>query len=247
MGSETTQGMRGTCSHVEAPQNNTSPTTSRSQQRCSGGVLKLLLFGEQERYPLVVPTQWKGDDNPSSPTCRCSPSRRAPASPSQDGSWLMDVPPRASGCASHRWQGHSGRWPHGAARVVHRTRRRLPLTPLLWPRSLLLRRGPAVRGGRANRAREAVNNQPRSIPATSRAGSPAPPRPPRSPRPPRESGCASHHCGCITRNFRRAQPRSETRAPNKEGGREVGWGLSVFPHSCFPEGFGCWGCESPGH
>lgn len=30
-------------------------------------------------------------------------------------------------------------------------------------------------------AREAVNNQPRSIPATSRADSPAPPRPPRSP------------------------------------------------------------------
>lgn len=51
MGSETTQGKRGTCSHVEAPQNNTSPTTSHSQQRGSGGVLKLLLFGEQKRFP----------------------------------------------------------------------------------------------------------------------------------------------------------------------------------------------------
>lgn len=51
MGSETTQGKRGTCSHVGAPQNNTSPTTSHSQQRSSRGVLKLLLFGEQKRFP----------------------------------------------------------------------------------------------------------------------------------------------------------------------------------------------------
>lgn len=49
MGCETTQGTRGSCSHVEAPQNNTSPTTSHSQHCGSGSVLKFLLFGEQER------------------------------------------------------------------------------------------------------------------------------------------------------------------------------------------------------
>lgn len=96
-------------------------------------------------------------------------------------------------------------------------------------------------------AREAVNNQPRSIPATSRAGSPAPPRPPCSPRPPWELGCTSHHCGCIPRRLPASVLGAETRAPNKESGRGLEWGLSIFPHSCVPEEFGCWGCEFPGH
>lgn len=147
MGSETTQGPAAMWKLPKKPQVQPQATLSTAAQ----GVFLNCRFLGSKSDPLIAPTQWKEDDNPGSPTCRCSPSRRAPASPSQDGSWLMGVPPRASGCASHRWRGHAGKWPLGAARVVHRTRRRLPLTPLLWPRSLLLRRGPAVRGGRANR------------------------------------------------------------------------------------------------
>lgn len=160
MGSGTTQGP---AAMWKLPQKNTtSPTISHSSTVAQGVFLHCRFLGSKSD-PLIVPPQWKEDDNPGCPTCRCSPSRRAPASPAQGGSWLVGVPPlmgvppltgvppRASGCASHRWQGHTGKWPLGAARVVHRTRRRLPLTPLLWPRSLLLRRGPAVRGGRANR------------------------------------------------------------------------------------------------
>lgn len=61
------------------------------------------------------------------------------------------------------------------------TARWLP-TPLLWPRSLLLQRGPAAFGAAEPiGAREAVNNQPRSILTTSRGGSPAVTGPPRSP------------------------------------------------------------------
>lgn len=83
-------------------------------------------------------------------------------------------------------------------------------------------------------AREAVNNQPRSIPATSRAGSPAPPRPPRSPRPPRDSGCASHHCSCSARRHPSCPASvlgAETPAPNKEGGRGLK-SVRVPPQLC---------------
>lgn len=58
-------------------------------------------------------------------------------------------------------------------------------------------------------AREAVNNQPRSIPATSRAGSPAPPRPPRSsPGRPGDRGAHPTAAAASLGDFRRAQPRS---------------------------------------
>lgn len=55
---------------------------------------------------------------------------------------------------------------------AHRTHRPPPARPLLWPPSLLLRRGPTpLSAAEPIGARKAVNNQPRSIPATARVGS----------------------------------------------------------------------------
>lgn len=116
------------------------------------------------------------------------------------------------------------------ARGARWTRRPLSATPLLWPLSLLLRRGPAALGAAEPiGAREAVNNQPRSISATSRASSPTVAGPPRSPP-------AAPGTRVPVPLLRRCRlppwgppsgPASvlgaETRAPSAGGGRGAGW------------------------
>lgn len=91
-----------------------------------------------------------------------------------------------------------------------------------------LRSAPRSQSGRG----KAVNNQPRSILATSPAGSPAVPGPPCSP--PRRPGCMFCCCtaaGCVPQSPPSAPASvlgAKTRAPNTGGGRGPGWG-SVSP------------------
>lgn len=91
-----------------------------------------------------------------------------------------------------------------------------------------LRSAPRSQSGRG----KAVNNQPRSILATSPAGSPAVPGPPCSP--PGDLGACSA-AALLPAASLGAPPSAtasvlgaETRAPNTGGGRGPGWG-SVFP------------------